>query len=166
MTMKGDRPGIVIPVAVSNDARSIASVPYESFVEFRASYTGEGFAATILTDNQIKARLKEAPMWVALDHDAIVGTISAIPKGDTLYIRSMAVLPRARGKGLGGLLLRQVEDFAAGHGYKRLFLSTTPFLTHAIRLYDAWGFRRSNEGPHDLHGTPLFTMVKTLGPID
>jgi hypothetical protein len=44
-----------------------------------------------------------------------------------------------------------------------LFLSTTPFLTHAIVLYEGLGFQRSNEGPHDLFGTPLFTMVKTLG---
>ncbi len=45
---------------------------------------------------------------------------------------------------------------------ERLFLSTTPFLTHAIRLYEHAGFQRNAEGSPDLFGTPLFTMVKPL----
>jgi short-subunit dehydrogenase len=40
-------------------------------------------------------------------------------------------------------------------------LSTTP-LTRAISLYEQYGFRRSDEGPNNLFGTPLFTMVKVL----
>jgi hypothetical protein len=58
--------------------------------------------------------------------------------------------------------MQQVESYAAEHGYGRLFLSTTPFLDGAIALYESTGFRRTNEGPHDLYGTPLFTMEKRL----
>jgi methylenetetrahydrofolate--tRNA-(uracil-5-)-methyltransferase len=33
----------------------------------------------------------------------------------------------------------------------------------ALRQFDGWvGFRRTNEGLHNLHGTPLFTMEKTI----
>jgi GNAT superfamily N-acetyltransferase len=81
-----------------------------------------------------------------------------------LYIRGMAVLPQARGLQLGQVLLRQVEDFARAQNHKRLVLSTTPFLHRAIRLYEGAGFQRSDEGPHDLYGTPLFTMVKPVSP--
>lgn len=45
-------------------------------------------------------------------------------------------------------------------------LSTTPFLARAIRLYEQSGFQPTTEGPSDLFGTPLFTMVKTLGAPD
>jgi hypothetical protein len=45
---------------------------------------------------------------------------------------------------------------------KQLFLSTAPFLTRAISLYEQFGFLRSNEGPHTLFGTPIFTMRKVL----
>jgi ribosomal protein S18 acetylase RimI-like enzyme len=43
-----------------------------------------------------------------------------------------------------------------------MLLSTAPFLDRAIRLYERFGFRRTNEGPHDLFGTPLFSMEKVI----
>jgi ribosomal protein S18 acetylase RimI-like enzyme len=74
----------------------------------------------------------------------------------------MAVLPTARGQRIGELLLLQIESYAGEQGHERLVLSTTPFLHRAIRLYENFGFRRNGEGPHDLFGTPLFTMEKFL----
>lgn len=104
--------------------------------------------------------MTDGPMWVALLNDEIVGTVSVVLKGEGLYIRGMAVLPAARGKRIGELLLEQVEHWAEAHKCKRLFLSTTPFLHRAIRLYERLGFRRTDHGPHDIFGTPLFTMEK------
>jgi GNAT superfamily N-acetyltransferase len=97
-----------------------------------------------------------------LEGDRIVGTASVVAKGEGLYVRGMAVLPTARGRKTGWLLLEHMEDFAVQNGLRRLFLSTTPFLSRAIRLYERFGFRRIAAGPHDLLGTPLFTMEKTL----
>jgi len=71
-----------------------------------------------------------------------VGTVSAVVKGESVYVRGMAVLPAARGTGAGSELLKQVEEWADGKGCTRLFLSTTPFLAAAIRLYEKAGFRR------------------------
>ena len=74
----------------------------------------------------------------------------------------MAVLPAARGQRTGELLLTDVEQFAATQNFQRLLLSTTPFLDRAIRLYERFGFRRTDEEPHELFGTPLFTMEKAM----
>jgi N-acetylglutamate synthase-like GNAT family acetyltransferase len=101
-------------------------------------------------------------LWVALQQGVIVGTIAAVVKNKDIYVRGMAILPDARGKRLGRLLLEQVEAFASYQCAERLFLSTTPFLTRAIFLYEQFGFRRNDEGPHTLFGTPLFTMAKRL----
>jgi RimJ/RimL family protein N-acetyltransferase len=65
-----------------------------------------------------------------------------------------------RGQRIGQRLLTQVEHYAFTKGYRRLFLSTTPFLNRAIRLYEGSGFVRN--GVDDLHGTPLITMEKYL----
>ena len=161
--MTEEKPDIQIRLAALADASSIAAVLHESFVEYQASYTAGGFAATTPTGEKIQSRMGEGPVWVAMRGAVIVGTVSVIPRGESLYIRGMAVRPQARGQSVGEALLRQVEEFASAGGYKRLCLSTTPFLLRAIRLYERAGFRRSDEGPHDLHGTPLFTMEKTVG---
>ncbi|HKP51107.1 MAG TPA: GNAT family N-acetyltransferase [Chloroflexia bacterium] len=151
-----------IRLATQGDIPLIASALYDSFKEYEPLYTPGGFKATTPTADVIRPRIDEGPMWVALQDGVIVGTIAAVPKGESLYIRSMAILPSARGHRIGELLLRHVEDFALAQGHRRMFLSTTPFLARAIRLYEKWGFQRTDEGPHDLFGTPLFTMVKTL----
>jgi GNAT superfamily N-acetyltransferase len=74
----------------------------------------------------------------------------------------MAILPSSRGQGIGELLLRQIESYASDRGHKRLFLDTTPFLSRAISLYERFGFTHNSQGAHDLFGTPLFRMEKTL----
>lgn len=161
-----DKKEIEIRTAVPDDASRVASVLYESFVEYEALYTQEAFAATTSTGEQVQSRMKEGPVWVALQDDAIVGTVSAAPRGEALYIRGMGVVPPARGLKIGERLLERAESFASEHGYRSLILSTTPFLNGAIRLYEQYGFRRSSEGPHELFGTPLFAMVKNLETSD
>jgi GNAT superfamily N-acetyltransferase len=153
---------VEIRLATPADLPSLASLLYDSFAEYKSFYTDEGFAATTPSSDQLRQRMNEGPVWIATRAEAALGTVSVVDRGDYLYIRGMAVLPEARGMGLGTLLLRTVEEFAITQGHKRLTLSTTPFLDQAIRLYERSGFRRTVDGPHDLHGTPLFTMIKYL----
>lgn len=153
---------IKIRAAKAEDAGEIAFLLSESFAEYKPLYTDKGFAATTPTSEQVQKRLREGAAWVVLQEDHLIGTASTVADGEALYIRGMAVLPAARGAGAGSLLLEQIEKFARDHGFKRLFLSTTPFLNHAIRLYEHFGFQRFDDGPHDLFDTPLFTMEKVL----
>jgi len=149
--------------AAVEDSAAIADVLYQSFVEFKPLYTDAGFAATTPVAAQLEMRMREGPLWVALSGGVIVGTVSAVKTGDSAYIRGMAVLPATRASGAGYRLLQQVERWAASEDLRRLFLSTTPFLDAAIRFYEKAGFRRTDVGPHDLFGTPLFTMEKVIG---
>ncbi|MFZ0279413.1 MAG: GNAT family N-acetyltransferase [Candidatus Sulfotelmatobacter sp.] len=148
--------------ASPENAPAIATVLHESFAEFKALYTEGGFSATALSSDQILARMQEGPVWVALRRGTVLGTVAAVMKGDSVYIRGMAVHPSARGSGCGARLLQQVEVWVRSQDCTRLFLSTTPFLDSAIRLYQRFGFHRTDEDMHDLFGTPLFTMEKVL----
>ena len=154
--------GINVRRATTADLSEIATLMHESFVEYRSLYTEEAFLATTPNAEQLAVRMTQGPVWVAEYDRVLVGTVSVVPRGDDLYIRGMAVLPRARGVQLGQLLLDQVEQFAREQNHARLVLSTTPFLHRAIRLYERAGFQRTDEGPRDLFATPLFTMVKAL----
>ncbi|MGB2602752.1 MAG: GNAT family N-acetyltransferase [Candidatus Sulfotelmatobacter sp.] len=150
--------------AAPEDARVIAQVLLDSFVEFKSLYTEAGFSATTPAPGQILTRMREGPVWIASRNNKVLGTVAAIVTGNAVYIRGMAVLPSARGSGTGAALLQYVENWATAQGCERLFLSTTPFLSSAIRLYERSGFTRTDEGPHDLHGTPLFVMEKNIPP--
>ena len=145
------------------DAPAIARVLSEAFQQYEPRYTRAAFAATTPIAETVRERLAEGPTWVALREGEIVGTVSAVVRHDGVYVRSMAVVPTARGHGIGRGLLLAVEAFAVQDGAPRLYLSTTPFLAEAISLYERSGFERTKQPPHALHGTPLYTMEKRLG---
>ncbi len=163
MNKQQDHPAIQIRLARPEDVPAIARVLFDAFVEYRHLYTPGGFAATTPDAKQILPRLDEGPVWVGTYQGAVAGTVAALVKPKGLYVRSMAVAPSARGHGIARLLLDRAEQFAQENGCERMYLSTTPFLAAAIKLYERNGFRRSPEGATDLFGTPIFTMAKTLG---
>jgi peroxiredoxin/ribosomal protein S18 acetylase RimI-like enzyme len=148
--------------ATVSDMAAVAAVLRDAFLEFKSLYTEAAFAETTADLDTLVRRLDEGPIWVARLRDKIVGTISAVEKPNGIYVRSTAVLPSARGNRIAKMLLEHVESFAVSRRAERLFLSTTPFLHAAIHLYEDFGFRRTNEPPHDLFNTPLFTMEKKL----
>src|SRR5215469_2644427 len=150
--------------ATAADAAKIASVLRQSFQEFEALYTPEGFAATTPDFEQVGRRMEEGPAWIALSENSIAGTASAVIKTENrLYVRGLAVIPSVRGQGIAGSLMTVVENFAQHNGCGQMFLTTTPFLTAAIRLYERLGFMRVPIGTADLFGTPLIKMRKDLG---
>jgi ribosomal protein S18 acetylase RimI-like enzyme len=151
-----------IRTAVPADADGISSLLREAFAEFEPLYTPGGFAATTPVPTEIARRFAEGPAWVAEVDGRLVGTVSAVVKEDGVYMRSMAVSPSTRGVGAGRLLLETVEEFAIARQASRMYLSTTPFLAAAIRLYESAGFIRTGEPPDELQGTPLITMAKSL----
>jgi GNAT superfamily N-acetyltransferase len=166
MNIPGQQSSLQVRLATPDEASPIALLLHQAFIGYESLYTAEAFAITTPTAGQIEERWQEGPVWTARQEGRLVGTVAAVPKGDALYIRSMAVLPNARGHGIGKLLLEQVESFARAGGFRRMFLSTTPFLHEAIRLYERFGFVRTSDGPHELAGTPLFTMEKALTSQD
>jgi N-acetylglutamate synthase-like GNAT family acetyltransferase len=108
---------ITIRLAEKNDVEAISATLRAAFAEFKTLYTPSAFSATIPPADQISERFAEGPIWIAEVADTIVGTVATVPKGTELYIRSMAVLPDARGSGVGTRLLNAVEAFAAAHRY-------------------------------------------------
>jgi len=151
--------------ASSAHAEQLAALLHAAFREFEALYTPAGFLATTPSADEITRRLADGPTWIAADGSTIVGTVSAVDRGGEVYIRSMAVLPAARGRRVAMELLAVVHAYAGTVGARRLTLNTTPFLSAAIRLYERAGFRRV-ASTLDLGGTPLITMVKELETFD
>jgi len=149
--------------ASDGDAAEISEVLRLAFAEFRALYTTAGFEATTPGAEPIRIRMREGKVWVAVQQEKVIGTVAAVSQSSDCYVRGMAVLPECRAHGVGRQLLAVAERFAIENGSRRLRLSTTPFLTGAIRLYESCGFRFVPERGEDLFGTPLITMIKEVG---
>jgi len=154
---------VTLRLARPSDAGAIAATLRAAFAAFEGLYTPPAFAATTPTPEQVSDRFPDGPIWVAEGNGQVRGTVSVVPRPGELYIRSMAVHPATRGQGVGARLLRAVEEFAAPQSYRRLVLTTTPFLLPAIRLYEQAGFRFTGE-LGDLFGTRLLWMAKDLTP--
>ena len=57
-------------------------------------------------------------------------------------VKSMFVSPAHRGLGLGRRLLAELDAIAAAHGCRAVRLDTSAYLTEAIGLYRAAGYRQ------------------------
>jgi len=153
---------IIIRLADFSDATDIADLLKDSFSEYKKLYTKRAFTETILGVYKIKERVYNKRTWIILVDGVIRGTISLIPAHDTMYIKSVAVAPMARGRGLGKLMLEHAEHEAKRMRLRYLELTTTHFLSEALRLYENFGFEQRRQ--KDLYGTPLIRMIKDLKP--
>lgn len=151
-----------IRVAQAGDEEAISVLLYGAFQGYEHFYTPQGFRATTLSAHEVGRRINDKVMWVATYNEEIVGTISVLPNGEGFLIKSVAVSPNARRRGLGARLLAHAEELALKQGATFLELTTTSFLVDAGRLYSKLGFRQS--GYSDLFGTRLIKMRKRLIP--
>jgi len=156
-------PGFAVRRAMESDARAIAGLLRAAFAEFEPLYTPAAFAATVIDEAGVLARLREGPLWVAERGSSIIGAVGVVRSGDRITIRGMAVHPAARWLGAGKALLDRAERFAAEARVCEVALDTTAFLDRAIGLYKASGFAFTGEMANP-HGTELLRMTKTLAP--
>ena len=155
------RSRLKIRTARRDDVAIIAKILAATFAEYESLYTAEAFAAMTPGEEEIKKRFGESgEIWVAALDGEIVGTVSVVHRNETLYIRSPAILPAARGLRIGKRLLRKTENYAVAGGFKVLTLRTGAFLPRARQLYERFGFTRL--GIDDFYGTWLIVMEKQL----
>ena len=80
----------------------------------------------------------------------------------TPWIKGLYVIPSARRKGVGGLLVRRCEAWAASLGHKALYLYTERG-SGAQALYECLGWRAVHAGRYD--GIAITVMRATLAPV-
>lgn len=152
-----------VRLAAPEDAEAIALVLAEAFGEHRDSYTPEAFAAVTPPAEQIVDRFDEGPQWVAKLKGEVVGTVSVTTEPGGLYIRSMAVLPSAQGRGIGHKLMDAVNQFADASEHERIFLYTTYFVAGAKEFYESHGYKWvRNTAPEEWLGTPGLEMDRIV----
>ena len=117
-------------------------------------------------------RAREAELWVAVDGDDLLGTVTYCPPGSTWRelagddegeFRMLAVHPDRQGRGAGQALAAQCERRARDHGATRMVLSSLAEMAAAHRVYGRLGYSRAPERDwspvDDVH---LIAFVKEL----
>jgi putative acetyltransferase len=126
------------------DNPALAIIVRNTLAEFGANRPG-----TVYYDPTTDAlfelfRKPRSTYFVALQNGQIMGGAGIYPSdglpGDTCELVKMYLVPEARGKGLGKLLIEKSLGYAAEAGYKKVYLETMPELKQAVKVYEKFGF--------------------------
>lgn len=146
------------------DADGILGCLAETFAPFRAQYTPDAFADTVLTVETLAARFAAMTILVAETASGeIAGTVAASLHRDMEgHLRGMAVRPSWQGSAVAAELLADAESFLRSQGCRRITLDTTAPLARAIAFYVRLGYAPTGR-VQDFYGMPLYEYAKDLG---
>lgn len=153
-------------------ALTVAGYDSEGYLLRDDGTRDEGYAAWL---GDAARRSHEAVLLVAVERDVLLGTVTWCPPGSrnrevaTLdhqgELRTLAVAPAARGRGVGGALVDHCLVEARSAGLTEVVLSSLPRMVPAHRLYASRGFVRRPEldwRPHP--DVPLWVFSLPVGP--
>ena len=116
----------------------------------------EAVAARIVADFLDNYKPGREACWVAEREGKRLGTVLLVERSEQVaQLRLLAVLPAARGFGIGSLLVKQCEKFARQAGYEKIYLWTQAELLSARKIYQAHGYRKVEESTHTSFGQPV-----------
>ena len=122
----------------------------------------------------VVGRVEGAVVLVAAEADDVLGTVTYVPDAESPYaedlrdgeagIRMLAVDPAAQGRGIGSALVDACIARARADGRRGLFLSSTPIMAAARRVYERSGFVRTPDRDWEpWPDFPLWTFALDLG---
>ncbi|HEX6746477.1 MAG TPA: GNAT family N-acetyltransferase [Longimicrobium sp.] len=152
-----------VTVAKPAEYAEIAAVNVAAYEEFRARIDDAGWTRMRANISGIAREAETSTVLVARGGDGVLGAVLYYAPGTTIpplapewaSIRTLAVSPAARGRGVGEALVRECIARARADGAAALGLYTTAMMGTAIALYERLGFVRDGDLP-PRHGHPCW----------
>jgi putative acetyltransferase len=133
-----------------SDNATIATIIRSTLKEFGANHPGTVYYDDE-TDHLFELFQKPLSVYFIATIDGLIAggggvyPTSGLP-ADTCELVKMYLLPIARGKGIGKMIIDKSIEAAQHFGYKNMYLETMPELQQAIKVYEKFGFHYLN-GP-------------------
>ena len=129
-------------------------------------FTVEPMDERVLNNPKQEIIDKDGEIFFALYKDEVVGTVAVkktSPK--TFEVLKMAVTEKFQSRGVGRLLMNKVVDYAKGKRAKSLELDTSRKLEVAMKLYESFGFKISDETGRTAYERCTVKMVMDLNQL-
>lgn len=135
---------IIVRTIQPADNHLIAKIVKDTLAEFGANHPGTVYYDPT-TDTLFELFQKENAVYnIAEMNGEVVGGGGIYPtdglSNDTCELVKMYLLPKARGVGLGKLLIEKCLQQAKEMGFKKVYLETMPELKQALNVYAKFGF--------------------------
>lgn len=141
---------VAIRTIMPSDNAALAFIVRSALAEFGANRPGTVYYDDTTDHLYELFQIPRSIYFVGLVNKEIVGGGGIFPSaglpGDTCELVKMYLKSTARGFGLGRLLIEKCIQFAAGSGYKKIYIESMPELKKALGIYEKFGFRYLN-GP-------------------
>jgi GNAT superfamily N-acetyltransferase len=160
---------LIVRDARPSDRDAIRQVTLSAYQEYAAGMPAhwERYRQNILAT---LADVRPAEQIVAEQDRLILGNVLLYPTGTALTapdgvsvrtqlpeVRLLAVVPAARGRGVGAALMKECIRRAGAAGASAVTLHTTDMMQAALRLYQRMGFVRAPA--LDFHPVPELTIL-------
>jgi GNAT superfamily N-acetyltransferase len=154
-------PPTLSDIAIRTDLQSgdIGYLTYLHGTLYRREYdyglSFEAYVAAGLHEFVMNYDADRSRVWICEHDRQMVGALALMDRGTAAQLRYFLIAPSYRGLGLGRKLLDQYMAFLRQCRYTASYLWTTQEQLTAIKLYQSYGFRLSEEKPSAAFGKPL-----------
>ncbi|MGZ8847311.1 MAG: GNAT family N-acetyltransferase [Pyrinomonadaceae bacterium] len=144
----------VIRKAISADSDGINQICVEAFEEFRSIVGESNWEQLRETLEHASELISDGELIVAEDSSGLLGVVLYLPHGRTndsslsancALLRTLAVSPANRGRGIGRRLTQECIERARKDGADAIALTTGSMMTVALPMYERMGFIKEAE---------------------
>ena len=143
-----------IRLATKLDAGAINRLCVEAYQEYEAAVGRENWEQMQKLLSQAADLSAIGDLFVAEDEGGVLGMVLYLPPGKSdgvsipkewATMRTLAVAPQSRGRGVGKRLTEYCIERAAADGATAIGLTTSEMMRIALPMYERMGFQREEE---------------------
>lgn len=146
--------------ATISDSEEILSLQKLAYRIEAERYNDYNIPPLMQTLEEIKKQFKDHLFLKAVSENMIIGTVRAHEENGTCYIGRLAVYPEMQNRGIGTMLMQEIEKYYYGTVRFELFSGSKS--ENNIYLYKKLGYRIFKTDKYECGNIEIFYMEKIV----